>query len=367
MQEFENKIRKLLIKAPIYSKSNLVRIERLSGDASTREYYRLHFSAKETAILMHVNPAKGPSALGAFKTQDLTFIEMQSFYAAHGLPVPTLYLNQVDQGIVVVEDIGDLALCNFPLNENSLEIEKIKDSLGQQSTLVLYKRAIDLIKQLQTLAPDPRVIAFNRHQEFEQFKTEADEFLIYYADSKEIKKPAREVVNRVIISVCEALASHPRVLSHRDFMSWNLHVKNDGSICMIDFQDSFLASPLRDLVSLINDRGIDQALGASQQKVLIEYFSKQVQPQLSVESLMRMYNETLLQWDFRVSGRFVLLTEKKGVERYKQWLPGTLRRLGRSLARSQKYFSGVDDCLEILSKLSPEIKEGIQDPWDLSF
>jgi len=146
-------------------------------------------------------------------------------------------------------------------------------------------------------------------------------------------------------------------------MADNIFVDSAGEIILIDFQDMSLVSPVRDIVSLINDRGIDELLGQSLNRELFHYAGEKLQ---IGDNFERFYNEYLLHWDFRVSGRFALLSEQKGMPKYAKWIPGTLRRLGRTMERSYKDFVGMDDLLEILPNYTPEVSEGIQDAWPLT-
>jgi hypothetical protein len=121
-----------------------------------------------------------------------------------------------------------------------------------------------------------------------------------------------------------------------------------------------LDSPARDVVSLLNDRGIDEVLGRDLQQRLLSLFLSSVDDRPHFAS---MYDEYLLHWDFRVSGRFALLSDVKGVERYRAWIPSTLRRLGRTLGRVQHSMEGAGEVVRVLSEFSPDISYGAQDPW----
>src|SRR5262249_59760973 len=65
------------------------------------------------------------------------------------------------------------------------------------------------------------------------------------------------------LAPCETpFVEGPFVLSHRDYMAWNLHVQ-DARLRMIDFQDALLAPDAFDLAQLLTDRTtIDRVDGA---------------------------------------------------------------------------------------------------------
>ena len=349
----------------LFSRSTLARVQALAGDASSRRYYRLYLSDSpvSTAILVILNQAKGPVGGGKEnKTQDDTFVELAEFFAHHGIMAPEIYSDARPAGALLVEDVGDIALWHFARDELGEVVQEIKDYLGEDALQLLYTRAINVIKQIQSIKPDPLSVAFQRYVGFEQYRKEVEEFSDYYAKPKGIRSSALTVVEEYFDNLCESLSSHPRTLSHFDFMSHNIYVTSEGGLRIIDFQDACTVSPVRDIVSLINDRDIDVSLGKSLHRQLLEYYMKEME---TGERFTEQYNECLLHWDLRVAGRFIYLCEKKKAERYREWVPGTLRRIGRTLFRMEHNMPKVDDVITILSGLSDEIRRGFEDPWPL--
>jgi hypothetical protein len=123
-----------------------------------------------------------------------------------------------------------------------------------------------------------------------------------------------------------------------------------------------LDSPARDVVSLLNDRDSDSALGKLRHTELLKSYLSALNGQ---PNFSQLYNEYLLLWDLRVSGRFALLAEKRGIANYSKWIPGTLRRLGRTLYRVRDTIPYAAETLKELSAFSLEIKHGVEDPWEL--
>lgn len=365
MDELINQAQIILSRSPAWAGATIQSITPLAGDMSTRRYVRLELSGAKVdrAILMLLNQGKGPVRGGRQDlTQDDTFVELANFLSRNSVAVPEIYIDARSDKALLVEDVGDTLLWHFAFRELRDEHQRIEDHLGDDAVLKLFERAIDVTKILQSIPPDKNCIAFQRWVEFDQYRREISEFLEYYAKPRGIKASAIELLNTVYDSICESLCSHPRVLSHFDYMPHNLFVGPQGRIRVLDFQDMCCVSPVRDIVSLINDRDTDTALGQTRHSKLLFYFMQTLNVD---EQFASRYNEYLLHWDFRVSGRFVLLAEQRGIERYRQWIPGTLRRLGRTLIRTHKDIHHLDDVLEVLTKLSPEIREGAEDPWEL--
>jgi aminoglycoside/choline kinase family phosphotransferase len=365
MDDLRQKIELLLKKSSQFANSSLQRHELLAGDMSTRRYVRIHLEKAQvqTAIVMLLSQGKGPIRGGRQDlTQDDTFVELSHFLSEHEIAVPEIYFDGRSDAALIVEDVGDLALWQFASRDLRDEHRKIEDALGDDPVRKLYEQAIQITKRLQQIPEDKKSIAFQRWVEFDQYRREISEFLEYYAKPNGIKPAAVALLDKVNDAICESIGSHPRALSHFDYMSHNLFVDPAGKIRVLDFQDMSLVSTSRDICSLINDRDTDSALGKTRHAALLSYYMRELAVD---ENFGRRYDEYLLHWDFRVSGRFCLLADQRGVEKYRKWIPGTLRRLGRTLMRAQKHMHKLDDVLEILTKLSPEIKEGTEDPWDL--
>src|SRR5439155_1739787 len=103
------------------------------------------------------------------------------------------------------------------------------------------------------------------------------------------------------------LDAQPRVLNHRDFHAWNLHVQ-DGRIRVIDFQDALLAPAPYDLATLLGDRDTPTLIRpALEQRLLDAYASAWAArggAPWSRQQLWDVYVACALQKAFKVVGRF---------------------------------------------------------------
>jgi len=129
--------------------------------------------------------------------------------------------------------------------------------------------------------------------------------------------------------LAEELSELPFRLAHRDFHAWNLMCKPSGELGVIDFQDALLAPYPYDLISLLNDRDTDSALGEALSSELMSRFSSLIDAPKARFSLD--CTRTLLQRDLKVVGRFAKLNQERGLSHYLQWIPGTMRRVERGL------------------------------------
>ena len=235
------------------------------------------------------------------------------------------------------------------------------DGLGSDYVFKLFERAIGIIRALQSIAPDKSCVAFQRHQSFEMLLAEAKEFTEFYAVPLGLRKPAQTRLELAFEALCETVNSLPRKLSHFDFNAYNLFVDAAGALRVLDFQDACMAAPARDIVSLLNDRGMDEVLGPALHRRLLQAYTQILD---AGSEFHVQYHCTLLHWDFRVCGRFKKLDRKQETARYEQWIPGTLRRLGRTLKAFHRELHGFDDVLQILHDFSPQAREGATSKWE---
>lgn len=340
----------------------------LAGDASSRSFFRVAVESQllpRSLIMIEYGGAKGPKFPGAKnKTQEEALFELAEYFYSHRIPVAKLFSYSPTHHAFLFEDLGNLTLAQFADGTLDDDGERVKDRCGSDYLSILFQRAIDAIARLQALPFDPHCVAFQRGLAFENYKSEVSEFIEFFAEPRGISSASKQLMNKVFDGLCETVVSFPRALSHFDFHGYNIMVDEEGRVLLIDYQDACLVSNARDVVSLLNDRDMDVKLGATRHAALLRYFAET----LKVGSDFTLhYNLTLLHWDLRVAGRFVKLCKSHNTERYLKWLPGTLRRLGRTLHRSYRALHGLDDLLEVLIKLAPETAEGVQDPWPLPF
>ncbi|MDC0358448.1 phosphotransferase [Oligoflexia bacterium] len=359
--------RRLLATTPDFTTATIKRYQALAGDASGRRYIRLYLedAPATTLILQVLAHGVGPvySSSESFN-QDDTYVELSLYFEREGIPVPKLYFDGREAGGLLIEDVGDLPLWQFAFDKLDEDGQKVKKELGEDATLTLYQRVVDLIVRLQGCAPDPDCVAFKRSLEFEQYRMEAARFVDHCLLPNAFPKRELQVVSDLLDRLCESVAAHKQVLAHRDCMPWNIHVGNgvigrSGAVTLIDFQDALTASYVYDLVALVHDRNADYALGDESCVKIVNYFKAQFNLD---DSFYKDYLELLLQRHFRLAGQFALLTVKTGNPIYQSWIPGCLKRVGRALA-------ALDDTeapLQILSSLIPDVRAGADNPFDFS-
>ena len=139
----------------------IVNIERLTGDASTRRYYRV-FCKDISYVVCLDNPSR--------TIEENSFLRVQNFLHQKGIRVPKIIHTNISKGYILEEDLGDVTLLHHLATIESSEIE-----------FELYKKVIDELITLHTL-PKPDVedaSIFDLKFDFEKLNFEI-EFTVKY-------------------------------------------------------------------------------------------------------------------------------------------------------------------------------------------
>lgn len=322
----------------------------LAGDASTRSYARAATSGGETpptlVIMMLADRGLSISSdeLAVLpETRELPYLNVHRFLVGLGVAVPEVYVDASNEGLVVLEDVGDVPLRDAVESASAGEVE------------ALYRRAIDELLQLQiegTRRADPDCIAF--HQAFDErlYNWEFEHFIEYGIEHRLGPLPAASAsqLRSQFARIAHRLDAQPRYLNHRDYHSWNLHL-HDGRIRVIDFQDALLAAAPYDLATLLGDRDTPSIVSPALESRLLEYYRGRWaeiggEPWDPAE-LEEIYRLCALQKALKVVGRFHYLHLVKNKSGYLRYLPPTVGQVRRLLGLLPQW-SGIAEVLEPL-------------------
>ena len=325
-------------------------LEALAGDASSRRYFRAGIEAPEgpgSAIVMSWNDSGLPISseeLAVFEKppEELPFLNVHRFLKAAGVRVPAIYGHWEGQGLMLLEDLGDVCLW-----------DRVRDA-PEAEVIRCYRKAVDELLVLQvggTRARNDQCVAFRQAFDERLYLWEFAHFIEYGlegGDQGSLPQTERRILNKAFEGIAEHLSAQARVLNHRDYHSWNLMVQ-DNSVVVIDFQDALLAPSQYDLASLLNDRETDQVVTPAIEEQLVDYYLERTEdwgePRPDRDEFRETYLKAALQRDFKVVGRFRYLELVKGKPGYKRYIAPTLRRIGRNLRRAP----GLEQLVPILA------------------
>lgn len=309
----------------------------LAGDASTRRYERVA-RGRDVAVLMDAPPAaEKPAcppeadeaerrALGYNAMARLAgpnpaaFAGVAKELSARGFSAPRILAADLDQGLLLLEDLGDDLFA------------RVIDAGGAAEPM--YAAAIDLLGALRR-ATVPRAIAIDDREWVVQdydalaLQAEADLLMEWYAPHRAgaaFDAAALADWHALWSEALAPLAEEPRTLILRDVHAENLIWLPDregpARAGVIDFQDALFGHAAYDLVSLLEDarRDVEPALREAMYARFIE--AGVVDDEAA---FARAYAALGAQRNAKILGIFVRLAKRDGKARYLDMLPRVAR------------------------------------------
>lgn len=293
----------------------------LAGDASHRRYMRLHKTngqgGEERRVLMIAPP-------GLELVEP--FVAVGRYLAGLGLSVPTILGVDSANGLVLLEDLGDLSFV-AAINAGHDEAE-------------LYAAATDVLARVHA-EPVPDTLPVGDathtlpHYSSERMQREVDLVLDWYWPAV-AGGPVPEDVAAQWRAAWESvwpLAWHDQpVLVQFDYHSPNLlwlpEREGLAQVGVLDFQDSLQAPAAYDVVSLIQDPRRDVLAGL--EPVLIERYLA-ARPDVDANAFRSAYAVLGAQRASRILGVFVRLWKRDGKPGYLRHQPRVWQLLLRNL------------------------------------
>jgi tRNA threonylcarbamoyl adenosine modification protein YjeE len=311
----------------------------LAGDASTRGYQRLTFAGRYL-VLMDWPPRPDtpllrdgkPYGAIAHLADDVTsFVAVARGLRELGLSAPEVYHADLDQGLLVIEDLGD---------------ERV--TVGQHPPLPIeqrYECAVDALNALHTQTL-PDVLPVAPHVEYRippydlaAFLIEAELLLDWYLPrlAVPVTDEMRSAFHSLWSALLQSAVEEPPTWVLRDFHSPNLLWLSQRSgiarLGILDFQDTVMGPPAYDLASLLQDARVDVA-----EPTELSLLGRYVQARLAAEpafdngAFVKLYVTLAAQRASKILGIFARLDRRDGKPQYLRHMPRIWGYLQRSLA-----------------------------------
>ncbi|MEM9728969.1 MAG: phosphotransferase [Myxococcota bacterium] len=328
-------------------------VEKLMGDASSRRYYR---------VTVHASPANRPDSVVIMQLPDdafasdeggarvdasrLPFLEVGDLLSGAGIRVPEVYVENLDRGQLVLEDLGPTTF------EQHLRTRSQSEWAGD------YGRAVDLLVEIHERCASPpteSVVARRRFDrdllmwELDHFREWGLEALFGQGDDSEAK-----LLDEAWERAVKEIAAMPHGFVHRDYQSKNLMVADDGALTVIDFQDALIGPRVYDLVALLCDSYV--ALDAALQDTLIARYA--AARRIPLELVRREFWAVALHRKLKDAGRFVFIDRVRGNPTFLQWYPQTLVYVGRAI----EALGGFDALDQLLRARIPGFPGSVEKP-----
>jgi len=319
-------------------------VVRLAGHASMRSYWRVG-EYPASWVVMVMPPGAGPEEItkGGRPAVD-PFVDVQRYLASINVRVPAIHAFQPDEGLMVLEDLGDDML------ETRL--------LAGDDRTALYGTAIDALARLRAAAErEPRgCIAFSRAFDEDLYLWELHHFREWLLEAwKGATLPPAESseVEVAFKRIAVDLAAEPRGFTHRDYQSRNLMVLPGGQQAVIDFQDALLGPRQYDLVALLRDSYVEleAPFVEAMLRRWLAAFAAAGGPALEYDAFRRAFDLLTVQRKLKDAGRFVFIDRVRKNPGFLVSIPASLRYVRDALARRPD----LARLREILARHVPEL------------
>jgi aminoglycoside/choline kinase family phosphotransferase len=307
----------------ILSSEKLEEVDKLTGDASTRRYYRI-FTDRNSYVVCLDNPF-------GEELEKHPFISVQQFLEKNNIRVPGILDHNLSRGYLLEEDLGNETLLQHISGVNSSEEE-----------FRIYKIIVDQLLELhripQTSVANPNLfqLKFDHTKYMDETRFTFKYFFNFFnkCQDEELIKDLENLFDPIM----KRLASQKMVITHRDFHSRNIMVKN-GAYIFIDFQDARWGIPQYDLVSLLEDCYYD--IKEENRQKLKRYYFENLDPsihgQKSYEEFEALYQDMTIQRVFKAVGSFCYIYNWRKDDRYLKYIGFAMEKMRKIMLDNPRY------------------------------
>ena len=276
---------------------NFKNIEKLSGDASHRKFYR---DKKNNSIIVYAKKEK--------KKNLQIYAAINNLLKKNKIFTPKLISERYKKNYIIIEDLGDDTGLKKFKNYNINNYVKLFKILKKLSTI--RKRKV------KTFLKSNYII--NNYSNNELLK-EAKLFSEWYMPNiikeniSKLKKLYIKIIKKLILS----LKLKKKVFIHRDFHVSNIMIKKN-KIYLIDSQDAVFGNEAYDLASLIDDVRINVKL-KNREMIYDKFISKK--KKLNVAKFRNDFEILSILRNLKIIGIFTRLSKRDKKHEYLKLIP----------------------------------------------
>lgn len=276
----------------------------LAGDASFRRYFRV-VAPGRTAVLMHAPPEHENSQ---------PFLDVASHLNRLGFAAPKILAEDLDQGLILLEDFGDARM------------REVVDA-APESEARIYRDAVNLLGVLHR-SPAGDLPPYS----LEEYLREARLFTEWYAPALDLNVDDGGFDAAWEKALAPVLDLDEPVTVLRDYHAENLMLLEGrhgiGALGLLDFQDALAGHPAYDLVSLLQDARRDVSSELEAQS--LSYY-RGTNPDAATPEFEAAYALLGAQRNVKILGIFTRLWKRDGKSRYLSYQSRVWKYLERDL------------------------------------
>ena len=282
-----------------------------SDDASFRRYFRIRRGeAQPSLVAMDAPPDRENCA---------PFVHVARLFAATGVHVPTIHAQDLEQGFLLLSDLGTTTYL---------------DALDEHNAGTLYEDALDALLKIQRASRPGLLPDYGRELLERELRLFPDWYVARQLQRK-LDAAQLQTLEKVFSTILRNNLAQAQVFVHRDYHSRNLMVC-EPCPGILDFQDAVYGPITYDLVSLLRDAYI----AWDEERVIdwaIRYWEKARATELPVardfSDFYRDFEWMGAQRQLKVLGIFARLSFRDGKDGYLKDQPLVMSYLRRTCGR----------------------------------
>jgi aminoglycoside/choline kinase family phosphotransferase len=311
---------------------------RLKGDASTRIYERLALADKQVILMNAPRRGDGPpvrdgksyNEIAHLADSVIPFVAIANGLRQYGFSTPEIYHADLDQGLLLLEDLGD---------------EQVVQGDPSAPIRERYEAAVDALIALHAeRLPDilpvaPQVEHHIPYYDINAFLIEAELLVDWFLPrlNTTMADSERDSFRALWRELLQPAIDAPPTWVLRDFHSPNLlwlpRRREIARLGVLDFQDAVMGPAAYDLASLLQDARVDVA-EQMELALLGRYVRgrRQADPEFDASGFIKMYVTLAAQRASKILGIFARLDMRDGKPQYLRHMPRVWGYLQRSLS-----------------------------------
>jgi aminoglycoside/choline kinase family phosphotransferase len=267
------------------------------------------------------------------------YVDIARFLASAGVQAPHMYLHDPAEGLIWMQDLGEVDLWSHRLDPWST-----RRPLYESALIEVFKIHSAATRKLPGCG-------LTLEREFnEQLYLWEQGYFFEHCLGNYFKLPAGEVRRLAGLAALQSaavrLAALPRVLVHRDFQSQNILIRN-GTAWLIDFQGMRPGLAQYDVASLLMDPYV--ALAGSERAELLGFYQRLAR-RSGVEvpaDFEEIFHWCALQRLMQALGAYGFLGLQKGRTQFLSHIPAARQ----SLRETAAHLDGLDEFVRALDSL----------------
>lgn len=316
------------------------RRQHMQGDASTRSYERLTAGDRTVILMSSPRRADGPpirdglpySAIAHLAEDIRPFVAMTNGLRDHGFSAPEIYDADLDNGLLLIEDLGADVVVDQTTDSPSPIEER-------------YALAVDLLVAIHAhplpdmLPLTPGVDYVLPPYDMDAFLIETELLLDWYlprlgaAVSKPLRAAYLALWREALDPVARAFPSWVLRDFHSPNLLWLPKRRDVARVGLLDFQDAVIGPAAYDLASLLQDARVD--VPETMEVTLLGRYvraRREADPTFDAPAFVRSYATLGAQRASKILGIFARLDQRDGKPQYLRHMPRVWEYLHRALS-----------------------------------